>query len=164
MSLRPIRLVAGLLLTSLAFGVAPAAPALADGMITPPARYHVRHHVRHHWHAPLVVTRVVYVPYTTGCGGCATPVAYVPAPLPTYRYSGWCGSCGYAPTAYTYSGYLGTGYDPEYTDYAPGYSTGYRYSTGYYGGGYVRPALRVASRFADTRVGFRRGFYGRRFR
>jgi hypothetical protein len=158
MSLRPIRFAAGLLITSLAFGVAPAAPALADGIIAPPARHHVRQHVRHHWHAPRVIERVrvvpriVYVPQPvySGCGGCGTRVAYAPPPV---QYSGSCGGCGYgvAQTGYYsgYSGYSGNYYSgagyvgtSQYADdeeYAPAYTTGYStgYSTGYIGRGYV---------------------------
>lgn len=178
MSLRPIPLAAGLLVSSLAFGVAPAAPALADGIITPPVRYHVRHHVRHRvWHAPRVVTRIVYVPqpvpqyYTSACGGCGAHVAYAPPPPPVrYHYSGSCGGCGYgvAQTGIYYSGagYVGTTPyigDEDYSPaYAPAYTTGY--STGYIGGGYLRPRLRFSTRFVANRAGFRRGFYGRRFR
>jgi hypothetical protein len=139
MSLRPIRLAAGLLVTSLAFGVAPAAPALADGIAVPPARHHVRHQVRHHvWHAPRVVERIrvvnrivpvdrvrvvervvpqiVYVPqpvpqYTSACGGCGGHVAYAPPPPPPvqYRSSGSCGGCGYG-VAQTGTYYSGAGY------------------------------------------------------
>jgi hypothetical protein len=99
MSLRSIRLAAGLIITSLALNLAPAAPALADGMAPTPKRHHTRH-----WHAPRVVTKVVYVPYTTGCG-CA---AY--AAIPRY----------YIPYS---DGHYGTGYyRPFYSDvYAPYY-------------------------------------------
>jgi hypothetical protein len=179
MSLRPIRLAAGLLLTSFAFGIAPAAPALADGMAPPPARHHVRHHVRHRvWHAPRVVTverirvvpQIVYVPqpvYTTACGGCGAHVAYVPAPrpLPTYYYSGSCGGCGYGgattPTYYSRTGYVGTSGYADDEEYAPTYTTGY--STGYIGSGYIRPRLRFSTRYGTGRVGFRRDFSSRSF-
>src|SRR5215203_6945391 len=102
MSLRPLRLAAGLLLTSLAFGAAPVVPALADGMIAPPPRYHAPRYVRHHVrYVPRVrtvyrtVPRVVYVPqpvpvlvqYASPCGGCGSPAVYVP---PVRYYNSSC--------------------------------------------------------------------------
>jgi hypothetical protein len=104
MSARPIHLAAALVVFGLAFGVAPTAPALADGIVAPPARHHIRHHVRHHvWHAPRVRTiyreRVVYVPmpqyYGNPCGGCGTRVAYAP-----HHHFGSCGGCGYSGAGY----------------------------------------------------------------
>jgi len=173
MSLRPLRLAAGLLVTSLAFGAAPTAPALADGMIAPPPRYHAPRYVRHHVrYVPRVrtvyrtVPRVVYVPqpvpvYASPCGGCASPAVYAP---PVQYYNSSCGGCGYGVSTGYRSGYVGAGYADYEPQYAPAYSTGYYggysdgyyggYSGGYYGGGYV------GARFG--RVGFGRGFYGGR--
>jgi hypothetical protein len=159
MSLRPLRLAAGLLVTSLAFGAAPVAPALADGMIAPPPRYHAPRYVRHHVrYVPRV--RTVYVPqpvpvpvpvhYASPCGGCGAPAVYAPEPF----YNSSCGGCGYGVAGYN-AGYVGVGYADYEPQYAPAYSGYYGgYSGGYYGGGFV------GARFG--RVGFGRGFYGAR--
>src|SRR5215204_4965512 len=138
MSLRPLRLAAGLLLTSLAFGAAPVAPALADGMIAPPPRYHAPRYVRHH---------VRYVPRVRTVYRTVPRVVYVPQPVPVLvQYASPCGGCGCGV-----SGYVGGGYADYEPQYAPAYYGGY---SGYYGGGYV------GARFG--RVGFGRGFYGGR--
>jgi hypothetical protein len=152
MSLRPLRLAAGLLVTSLAFGAAPVAPALADGIIAPPPRYHAPRYVRHH---------VRYVPRVRTVYRTVPRIVYVPQPVPQYHNP--CGGCGYGGAGYS-SGYVGAGYAdyepqyaPAYSGYYGGYSDGYYgggYSGGYYGGGYV------GARFG--RVGFGRGFYGGR--
>ena len=166
MSLRPLRLAAGLLLTSLAFGAAPVAPALADGIVAPPPRYHVRHHT-HVRTVYRTVPRVVYVPQpvpvaVNPCGGCGSAAVYAP---PVRHYHSSCGGCGYGAvsTGY-YSGYGYADYEPQYAPaYYSGYPAGYYggYS-GYYGGGYVGARFgRVG--FYGGRVGFgRRGFYGTR--
>src|SRR3954447_10784434 len=98
MSLRPLRLAAGFLVTSLAFGAAPTAPALADGIVAPPPRYHAPRYVRHHVrYVPRVrtvyrtVPRIVYVPqYHNPCGGCGSPAVYAP---PVQYYNSSCGGC-----------------------------------------------------------------------
>jgi hypothetical protein len=121
-----------------------------------------------------VVPQIVYVPQpvpyqTSSCGGCGGHVAYAPPPV-QHSYSGSCGGCGYGVaqtgTYYSGSGYVGTQQYADDEEYAPGYSTGYStgyVGGGYLGGGYIRPGLRTA-RFVANRVGFRRGFSGRRFR
>jgi hypothetical protein len=160
MSLRPLRLAAGLLATNLAFGAAPIAPALADGMIAPPPRYHAPRYVRHHVRTVYrTVPRVVYVPqpvpvpiqYANPCGGCGSPAVYAP---PVQYYNSSCGGCGYGVGGYD-TGYIGAGYADYEPQYAPAYSGYYGGGYGgYYGGGYV------GARFG--RVGFGRGFYGGR--
>jgi hypothetical protein len=175
MSLRPIRLAAGLLVTSLVFGAAPLAPALADGIVVPPPRYHAPRYVRHHVrYVPRVrtvyrtVPRIVYVPqpvpqYHNPCGGCGSPAVYAP---PVQYYNSSCGGCGYGGISTGYSsGYVGAvGYDDYEPQYAPAYSGYYGgYSTGYYGGGYVGGRFGYSRRFVGTRVGFRGGFSNRSF-
>jgi hypothetical protein len=169
MSLHPVRLAAGLLVTSLAFGAAPV-PALADGMFALPPRYHAPRYVRQHVrYVPRVrtvyrtVPRVVYVPqpvqYASPCGGCGSAAVYAP---PVQYYNSSCGGCGYGVSGYD-AGYVGAGYADYEPQYAPAYSTGYGgYSDGYYGGysgGYYGGGF-VGARFG--RVGFGRGFYGGR--
>jgi hypothetical protein len=89
MSSRAIRLSAAFVLAGLAFGAAPIAPALADGLIARPVWHHPRPIVRHH-----VVRQVVYVPQyyaASSCGGCGSSVGYA---APQYYHASACGGCG----------------------------------------------------------------------
>jgi hypothetical protein len=99
MSLRAIRLSAAFVLAGLAFGAAPAAPALADGIIAKPVWHHPRHVVRER---VRTVRQIVYVPqyYTTSCGcgsAYATPQYYTGGTYIGYRHI--------APQPHYYGGY-----------------------------------------------------------
>jgi hypothetical protein len=141
MSARPIHLAAALVVSGLAFGVVPTAPALADGIAAPSARHHIRH-------APRVRTiyreRVVHVPvpqyYANPCGGCGAHVGYAP-----HHHFGSCGGCGYSGAGYVEA----AGYEGYQLQYAPAYS-------GYFRGGYVGTHGGYRGRFHN------RSLYGRR--
>jgi hypothetical protein len=166
---RTLRLSGGLLVAGFVLGLAPTAPAFADGISVPP-RHQMRHHVRS---APRVIEHVrvvnryldrpvpVYV--QSACGGCGSHVNYV-APV-HYNYGTSCGGCGHGiGTYYNAGGYVaGRAYISD-EEYGPTYSGGYGYNGGYgyIGSGYLRGGLRFAGRTIAREAGFRGGYYGGR--